>query len=65
MGAAAAESFRQLDTFRPLELVNVVWAGAALGYRLDGNLLRGTLALAQARGQVVSSACATKHLGRV
>ena len=38
---------RQLDTFRPLELVNVVWAAAALGHRLDGNLLRGTLALAQ------------------
>jgi len=25
----------------------VVWAAAALGHRLDGNLLRGTLALAQ------------------
>ncbi len=40
-------AFSQLDTFRPLELVNVVWAAAALGHRLDGNLLRGTLALAQ------------------
>lgn len=38
---------RQIDSFQPVELANVVWAAASLGYRMDGNCIHAAINAAQ------------------
>ena len=40
---------RQIDSFRPIELANVVWAAASLGYRMNRNCIHAAINAAQVR----------------